>query len=81
MKVTILETALIAHAPGAIIFADGDRVIRVWNQGAETLFRHSAEEAVGHALDLILPEPYRTAHWAGFSRAVQQRHFAKTMRK
>jgi len=64
-------------APDAIIFADGAGVIRLWNPGAEALFGHSAEEAVGHTLDLIVPEPYRTAHWAGFSRAVQQGRFAK----
>ena len=28
-------------------------------------------------LDLIVPEPYRVAHWAGFSHAVKQGHFAK----
>ena len=75
MKVATLETALIAHAPDAIIFADCAGVIRLWNQGAEALCGHSAEEAVGHTLDLIVPEPYRTAHWAGFSRAVQQGRF------
>jgi PAS domain S-box-containing protein len=77
MQVATLETALIAHAPDAIIFADCVGVIRLWNQAAEALFGHSAAEAVGHSLDLIVPEPYRPAHWAGFSRAVQQRRFAK----
>jgi PAS domain S-box-containing protein len=72
-----LETVLITYAPDAIIFADCAGVIRVWNQGAEALFGHSAAEAVGHTLDLIVPEPYRPAHWAGFSRAVQQGRFAK----
>src|SRR5262249_9676877 len=72
-----LETALIAHAPDAIIFADCAGVIRVWNQGAEALFGYSATEAVGHTLDLIVPEPYRPAHWAGFARAIQQGRFAK----
>ena len=28
-------------------------------------------------LDLILPEPMRPAHWAGFYRAVQQGRFTK----
>ena len=37
----------------------------------------SAAEAVGHTLDLIVPEPYRPAHWAGFARAIQQGRFAK----
>lgn len=77
MKAAALETALIAYAPDAIIFADCAGVIRLWNRGAEALFGYSAEEAVGHTLDLIVPEPYRTAHWAGFSHAVQQGRFAK----
>ena len=77
MKVATLETALIAHAPDAIIFADCAGVIRLWNQGAEALFGYSTAEAVGYTLDLIVPEPSRTAHWAGFSRAVQQGRFAK----
>jgi PAS domain S-box-containing protein len=71
------ETALIAHAPDAIIFADGVGVIHVWNQGAEALFGYSAAEAIGHTLALIVPEPSRPAHWAGFSRAVQQGRFTK----
>jgi PAS domain S-box-containing protein len=77
MESTALETALIAHAPDAVIFADCTGVIRIWNHTAETLFGYGAEEAVGHTMDLIVPEPYRTAHWAGFSRAVQRGHFAK----
>ena len=77
MQAATLATALIAHAPDAIIFADCTGMIRLWNQGAEALFGHSAAEAVGHTLDLIVPEPYRPAHWAGFSRAVQQGRFAK----
>ena len=76
MPAAPLETVLIAYAPDAIIFADWTGVIRVWNQGAEALFGHSAAEAVGHTLDLIVPAPDRPAHWAGFSRAVQQGHFA-----
>ena len=72
-----MEAALIAHAPDAIIFADCTGVIRLWNRGAEILFGYDAGEAVGSTLDLIVPEPYRTAHWAGFSCTVQRGHFAK----
>ena len=64
-----------AHTPDAIIFADRTGVIRLWNRGAETLFGYNSGEAVGHTLDLIVPEPYRTAHWDGFSRAVAARPF------
>ena len=76
MPADSLETVLIASASDAIIFADREGVIRVWNQGAETLFGHRAAEAVGQTLDLIVPESYRPAHWAGFSRAVQHGRFA-----
>ena len=76
METGTLEAALIAHAPDAIIFADRDGVIRLWNQGAETLFGHGAAEAIGRTLDLIVPGPYRAPHWAGFSRAVERGHFS-----
>lgn len=70
-----LEAILLQHAPDAILFADRDGIIRLWNQGAETLFGYSAAEAIGQSLDLIVPEPFRAAHWAGFSRAVQRGRF------
>jgi PAS domain S-box-containing protein len=72
-----LGTNLIAHAPDAIILADCDGVIRLWNRAAEAMFGYGAAEAIGQTLDLIVPEPYRVAHWAGFSRAVEQGRFAK----
>ena len=76
MQAATLETVWLASAPDAIIFADGAGVIRVWNQGAAALFGHRAAEAIGHTLALIVPAPYRPAHGAGFSRAVQQGHCA-----
>jgi PAS domain S-box-containing protein len=68
---------LIAHAPDAIIFADCTGVIRLWNRAAETMFGPGVAEAIGQTLDLIVPKPYRVAHWAGFSHAVTQGRFAK----
>jgi PAS domain S-box-containing protein len=49
----------------------------LWNPSAETLFGYTAEEAVGNTLDLIVPEPFRDAHWAGFHCAIERRGFAK----
>jgi PAS domain S-box-containing protein len=34
------------------------------------LFGHSAAEAAGKRVDLIVPENYRAMHWAGFGRAI-----------
>lgn len=72
-----LQHRLIEAAPDAIIFADCGGVIRLWNHGAETLFGYTAEEAVGHTLDLIVPEPFRETHWTGFHRAIERGYFAK----
>ncbi|HXC55927.1 MAG TPA: PAS domain S-box protein [Rhizomicrobium sp.] len=57
----------------AIVHADTEGRIRSWNAGAEALFGHPAAEAVGKTLDLIVPEPYREAHWRGFRAAVAAR--------
>lgn len=56
----------------ALIYADGEGVIRAWNAPAEKLFGFSAAEAVGQSLDIIIPEHLRAAHWRGFDRAIEQ---------
>lgn len=61
---------LLAQAPDALIFADREGVIRTWNAAAETLFGHTAAQAVGASLDLIIPERFRAAHWRGYERAL-----------
>lgn len=50
----------------AIIFADRDGMIRLWNSGAEAMFGYRAEETVGQSLDLIVPERQRGRHWEGY---------------
>lgn len=50
----------------AIIFADRDGRIRLWNAGAEAMFGYSAEEAIGQSLDLVIPERLRGRHWEGY---------------
>ena len=75
--------AIVEQAAEAIIFADRDGTIRIWNRGAERLFGHSAEEALGKNLDLIIPERLRAAHWAGFGQAIdagETRYAGRVMR-
>src|SRR6266702_5581170 len=47
----------------AIIHADRSETIQRWNAAAEVLFGHSAPEAIGGNLDLIIPERLGAAHW------------------
>ena len=67
---TWLCQQIVDHAQDAMIFADGDGVIRLWNAGAEAIFGYRAEEAVGRTLDLIIPAHLRARHWAGYRQVM-----------
>jgi len=58
--------AILAAPSDAIVAADRDGIIRLWNPGAERIFGHSAGEAIGRSLDLIIPERLRQRHWDGY---------------
>ncbi len=55
----------------AIIAADANGLITLWNGGAAAMFGFSAEEAVGQSLDIIIPEKQRARHWEGYDRVIQ----------
>ncbi|GAB6084609.1 PAS domain S-box protein [Desulfuromonas carbonis] len=61
---------IIDQAPDAVLYADREGVIRLWNRGAELLFGYSAAEALGQSLDLIIPERLRGRHWDGYHRVM-----------
>jgi PAS domain S-box-containing protein len=65
-----LRQRIVEDAPDAIIFADREGVIRLWNAGAQAVFGHRPEEALGQTLDLIVPERLRARHWEGFHRVM-----------
>ena len=64
-----LFRVLIETAPDAIVYADGEGIIRFWNSGAERMFGFESAEAIGQSLDII-PEPQRVRHWAGFRQVM-----------
>jgi PAS domain S-box-containing protein len=61
---------IVESAGDAIIFADRDGIIRLWNRAAEGIFGYTEAEAVGQSLDLIIPERQREAHWKGYARVM-----------
>ena len=61
---------LLQDSPDAILIADRDGAIRFWNSGAERMFGHTATEALGQSLDLIIPENLRARHWEGYFRVM-----------
>src|SRR6266480_81682 len=74
MNPSQIAQALLASGSDAIVAADRDGIIRHWNQGAERIFGHSAAEAVGKSLDLIIPEQLRARHWDGYRHVMQTGH-------
>jgi PAS domain S-box-containing protein len=61
---------IVEDAQDAIIFADRDGVMRLWNAGAEAMFGYTAAEAIGRSLDLIIPENLRGRHWEGYHKVM-----------
>ena len=70
-------------AGDAIIAADTDGSMRLWNPAAERIFGYTEAEALGHSLDLIIPERLRNRHGEGYRRVMrtgQTRYGAEVLR-
>lgn len=65
-----LYKSIVENAPDAMIFADREGIIRLWNLGAEAMFGYTAEESVGKTLDIIIPENLRARHWEGYKQTM-----------
>jgi PAS domain S-box-containing protein len=63
--------SLVQAAGDAIIAADTDGKILLWNPAAERIFGFTAKDALGHSLDLIIPERLRHRHWEGYQRVMR----------
>ena len=61
---------IVEHSGNAILFADREGVIRLWNRGAQEMFGYSASEALGQPLDIIIPERLRERHAEGYRQAM-----------
>jgi PAS domain S-box-containing protein len=62
--------ALIGSVADAILAVDRNGAITFWNPACERIFGFTAAEALGQSLDLIVPEPQRERHWAGFHQVM-----------
>ena len=65
-----LAGQVVQESSDAIMFADKDGLIRLWNSGAEAMFGYSTAEAKGQSLDLIIPENLRGRHWDGYHKVM-----------
>lgn len=66
----VVSHLIVEQSPDAIIFADTDGVVRLWNGGAERIFGHASADMIGHPMDVIIPEKLLAAHNNGFHHAM-----------
>lgn len=71
MKTDIDCRALIAAAGDAVIAADANHRIVLWNPAAERIFGHTEAEALGQSLDMIIPDRMRKRHGDGFDHSMR----------
>jgi PAS domain-containing protein len=69
---------LVAGMPDAVVYADAEGVIRRWNRGATRIFGFEPSEALGHSLDIIIPEGLRSRHWSGLLRSCAMSRLGST---
>lgn len=74
MQTSIDLAALVAAAADAIVVADPDGRVLLWNAGAERLFGFSEAEMLGQSLDPIIPERFRARHWDGYHATMRTGH-------
>lgn len=66
-----LAPRIVTGSPDAILYADREGIIRLWNDGAERIFGWTAAEALGKSMDMIIPDRLRARHWDGWNRVMQ----------
>ena len=66
-----LHRRIIEATQEAVIFADREGRIALWNRGAERVFGWPAAEAIGQSLDLIIPDQLRGRHWDGWNHVME----------
>lgn len=65
-ELAALGLATIRSIPDAVVYCDPKGRILFWNEGAERIFGHASEDAVGQSLDIIIPQRLRKRHWDGY---------------
>ncbi len=71
MSATIQYAQLIEAIGDAIIVADVNGAVTLWNPAAEHMFGLPQNEAMGHSLDLIIPQRLQRRHWDGYHKTME----------
>lgn len=57
---------MIEQASEAVLFADANEIIKIWNKKAELVFGYTSEEAIGRPLAIIIPDRFLSRHQDGY---------------
>lgn len=57
---------MIKKTSEAIVFADTNEIIKVWNKKAEFVFGYTSKEAIGQSLAIIVPDRFLSRHRDGY---------------
>ena len=71
MPLTIDFKALVDAVGDAVIAADAEGAITLWNPAAERMFGFTPMEALGKSLDLITPHRHQKRHWDGYYKTME----------
>jgi len=71
MKTNIDLHQLVNCVGDAVIVSDANEKIVLWNAAATRIFGYTEEEALGRALDLIVPERQRPRHSEGYAHSME----------
>ena len=63
--------SVVLLTPDALVLANDQGNIVLWNSSAVTMFGYSEEEALGQPLTVLMPERYRESHLQGFRRVCE----------
>lgn len=58
-------------SPDAILICDRSGTVRYWNGAAERVFGFCPTEALGHSMNLIIPERLRARHWVAWETTMK----------
>lgn len=68
------QRAVLDTAVDAVVMINGQGIIQSFNPSAERMFGWTAAEVIGRNVNMLMPEPYRSAHDGYLRRHLQTGH-------
>jgi PAS domain S-box-containing protein len=66
-----MDASEAANEGRATVTVDRDGIIHQWGDAVTDVVGHSARDALGQSLDVVIPPAFRPLHWWGFDHAMK----------